>query len=98
MIVWDHEDAAASRKAAKEMVALFGVVYQPSLTSRHIAGKAIDMSISWSGTKKIKNASETEIELTVPADGSNTLLHAVGETYGVVKNVKDPPHWSDNGK
>src|SRR5262245_25718788 len=44
-IKWDHGDETKSRKAAQEMVDLFQIAYQPSLTSRHIEGKAIDMTI-----------------------------------------------------
>jgi peptidoglycan hydrolase-like protein with peptidoglycan-binding domain len=96
-IIWDHGDVARSRAGAREMVDLFGIVYQPSLTSLHIAGRAIDMNIDWSGTLSIKDASGKAVSLGAPSNGSNTALHAVGVTYGVRKLLSDPPHWSDNG-
>lgn len=97
-IVWDHGDEAKSRKAGREMVGLFQVVYQPALDSRHITGLAIDMDIHWSGPVKIVDAKGKELQLSTPSDGSNTALHSVGATYGVIKNVKDPPHWSSDGR
>jgi hypothetical protein len=97
-IVWDHGDPAASRRAAQQMVELFGVVYQPSLNSRHIAGLAIDMDIQWAGAASIRNAQGTLVTLGAPCEGaSNTELHKVGASYGVIKNIADRPHWSDNG-
>ena len=36
---------------ARAMVAAYGLAYRPSLTSRHIAGRAIDMTVSgWLGS------------------------------------------------
>lgn len=36
---------------ARAMVARYGLAYRPSLTSRHIDGRAVDMSIAgWTGT------------------------------------------------
>jgi hypothetical protein len=32
-----------------------------------------------------------------PRDGSNPELIKVGATFGVMKLVSDPPHWSDDG-
>jgi len=96
-IIWDHGDDAKSRRAAQDMVGLFGIVFQPSLTSRHILGLAIDMSITWAGTIKVRNAAGKDVALSTPADDNNTDLHAVGASYGVLKLLTDPPHWSDNG-
>lgn len=97
-IVWDHGDLQKSKKAAQEMVDLFGVIYQPSLNSRHIEGKAIDMDITWIGTLKIKNKTGQTIQIAAPCNGSdNTLLHNVGASYGIIKLVTDPPHWSSDG-
>jgi hypothetical protein len=97
-IVWDHGNPAASRQGAQQMVDLFGIVFQPSLNSRHIAGLAIDMDIQWSGAVSIRDARGTAVALGAPCEGaSNTTLHQVGASYGVIKNVADRPHWSDNG-
>jgi len=96
-IIWDHGDLAKSKAAANEMVSLFGIVFRPSLTSRHIEGLAIDMNISWSGTLAIKNKDGTAVSIEAPRDGSNTTLHKVGKSYGVIKLLTDAPHWSSDG-
>lgn len=44
-IRWDHGNDKASMRAAREMVNLFRVAHRQPLTSNHIRGKAIDMSI-----------------------------------------------------
>jgi len=96
-IVWDHGDDATSRAAAKEMLDLFDIVFQPSLTSRHILGLAVDMTISWAGTIKVKDGKGKDVPLPPPANATNPALLALGASYGVLKLASDPPHWSDNG-
>ncbi len=97
-IVWDHKNLKKSRAAAQEMVDLFHMAYIASLTSLHIKGLAIDMDISWSGTLEIENARGKKIEIGSPRDGArNDDLHDVGATYGVIKLLSDPPHWSSTG-
>lgn len=97
-IEWDHGNPAASRRAAGEMVSLFGIVHRPSLTSLHIEARAVDMTITWSGTLDIEDAGGRRHRLATPRNGNaNPGLHAVGATYGVKKLLSDPPHWSDNG-
>jgi len=98
-IVWDHGNVAASLLGARQMVALFGIVFQPALNSRHIEGLAIDMDISWSRAATVIDAKGKAIAMGAPGDGAtNTILHQVGESYGVIKNVADRPHWSDTGR
>ena len=98
-IGWDHGDLAKSKKGAQEMVELFGIAFQPSLTSLHIEGRAIDMSIGWNGTLKIKDAGGKVQEIGAPRNGeTNAALHKVGAGYKVIKLLSDPPHWSDNGR
>lgn len=74
----------------------------PALTSRHIEGKAIDMTISWTGTLSIKDAMGRTVDIsTHPKTGMNEDLHAVGATYRVIKfkgGDKDKPHWSTDGR
>jgi hypothetical protein len=99
-IEWDHGDLKKSRKAAEEMVKLFGMAHIASLTSNHIRGKAIDMNISWKGTLVITRPAPllTRIE-SRPRTGQNRELHEIGASvFGVHKLVSDPPHWSYNGK
>ncbi len=96
-IKWDHGDGAKSRAAAKEMRDLFGIVFEPSLTSRHIDGLAIDMNISWQGTIRVRDAGGATVFLSSPANGANPALHKIGASYGVFKLVSDLPHWSNDG-
>jgi len=103
-IEWVHRkrnrsiDLAASRAAAAAMVHGYDIAHRPSLTSLHIFGKAIDMSVEWDGALKIKqkNGSKKTIG-SLPRTGLNHELWAVGATYGVLKLPSDPPHWSSTG-
>jgi len=104
-IQWDHGDLAKSKAGAKEMVSGFNLAVPPksnvapSLTSNHIAGKAIDMKISWDKTKKLKIKKKDGTEVEVPWKENvnlNTALHGVGATYSVKKHTGDKPHWSHN--
>jgi hypothetical protein len=71
----------------------------PSLTSNHISGKAVDMNITWTGSKKFKQKDGKEVEVTFMSNvNSNTLLHQIGASYGVKKHTSDAPHWSHNGR
>ena len=97
-IRWDHGDLAKSKKGAKEMVDLFAIAFKPSLTSLHIEGRAVDMTIGWTGTIQVKDKTGKTRAIGAPQSGNtNTELHKVGATYGVIKLLSDPPHWSDNG-
>jgi hypothetical protein len=104
-IEWVHKkangsmDMAASRAAAAAMVDGYAIVHRPSVTSLHIFGKAIDMSIGWSGNLEIKQKNGTKkVIKSVPRSGLNHELWAVGKTYGVLKLPSDPPHWSSTGR
>jgi hypothetical protein len=101
-INWWHGNDADSRRAAQEMVNAYSIVAQPSLTSRHIERKAIDMSISWSGNLQIKKANGQSVLITSsPKDGTNRSLIEVGRSYNVVHYQPpegDRPHWSVDGR
>ncbi len=98
-IIWDHGDLRTSRRAAQAMVDLFGIRFRPSLTSNHIEGTAIDMTISWDQPIDIVDANGRTHRIDQPRSGNtNTSLHAVGATFGVNKLLSDPPHWSANGR
>lgn len=104
-IEWDHGDAAKSKAGAKEIVSGFNLatpprsVFAPSMTSNHISGKAIDMEITWKGNIRVKKKDGTEVAVDFNTDVKlNTILHSIGESYGVKKLVKDAPHWSFDGK
>jgi len=103
-IQWLHSDdqgnpdPAASTAAAAQMVAAYGIVFQPALQSLHALGQAIDMDISWEGDITIANEDgSTAVISTAPASGQNPALQQVGATYGVFKLLSDPPHWSSTG-
>jgi hypothetical protein len=97
-IIWDHKDPGRSKQGAQEMVDLFGIAFQPSLTSRHIEGRAIDMTIGWAGTIQVEDKVGRPRPVSAPRSGdTNKDLHAIGATYGVLKLASDPPHWSDDG-
>jgi peptidoglycan hydrolase-like protein with peptidoglycan-binding domain len=104
-IRWAHTDSkgnldlTASRAAAQDMADSYGLTVEPSLTSLHILGRAIDMSIEWNGNLVIPDAGGAMKTITSsPRNGGfNRDLWAVGASYGVLKLVGDAPHWSDNG-
>ena len=103
-IEWVHRkadgamDRVASRKAAAAMVKAYDIAFKPSLTSNHIAGKAIDMTVGWSGTLNVVNAKHKTVAITgAPRSGMNPALWPVGSSYGVKKLPSDRPHWSANG-
>jgi hypothetical protein len=97
-IEWVHDTVAASRAAAAVMVHAYRIAHRPSLTSLHIFGKAVDMTVRWSGTLNIKQKNGTTRAISSsPRTGLNNELWAVGSTYGVIKLPSDPPHWSSTG-
>ncbi|MEP7341315.1 MAG: hypothetical protein ABI977_26530 [Acidobacteriota bacterium] len=96
-IVWAHENEEQSRAAARNMVAAYGIAFAPALTSNHIRGLAVDMTIGWTGTLNIKDATGNVVGIGAPQSGGNPKLQAVGRSYGVIKLVSDPPHWSNDG-
>ena len=102
-IEWDHGDEKASRRAAQEMVQLFNMAHIASLSSNHIRGKAIDMTISWQGKGDLAIAVPGQAEphtiRSIPRNGAkNRELHRIGAKYGVKKLLGDAPHWSHNGR
>ena len=104
-IEWVHrnakgeKDLAASRTSANMMVNGYDIAYEPALVSRHSEGKAIDMNISWTAKElTIADAAGKDVVIkTGSKNGSNAELQKVGKSYGVIKLVSDPPHWSTDG-
>lgn len=111
-ICWVHAsapgvpDLAASVSAAQQMVRAFGIdprlKVAPALNSLHTRGLAIDMATTWNGQDiTILDADGHPVTIdTVPHDGANSQLIAVGATYGVIHlqpASNDPNHWSVNG-
>jgi hypothetical protein len=99
-IEWDHGDLESSRNGAEEMVKLFGMAHIASLTSNHIRGKAIDMTISWRDALIIRRSGRIEAKIeSGTRTGRNRELHEVAYSiFGVRKLLSDPPHWSQNGR
>jgi len=115
-ICWEHLRASTGNpnrtvatQSAQGMVNGYNIAYAPALTSRHTERRAIDMTITWSGSLSITNLNgTTNVITTLPRHGGrkidgvkysgNTELHTVGATYGLTKLVSDPPHWSDDGR
>jgi hypothetical protein len=70
----------------------------PALNSNHIAGLAIDIDITWTGTITIRARDGSTDSVPFMADvDKNVKLHAVGASYGVKKLTTDAPHWSHDG-
>lgn len=104
-IEWDHGDLAKSKAAAQEMVRGFGLAIPPqstvapSLTSNHIAGKAIDMEISWTDTLHVPRKDGKIMSVPYMVNPNiNMALIELGESYGVKKHRHDAPHWSVDGR
>jgi len=103
-IQWDHGNEADSKKGAQQMVTGFGLAVPPkssnppALTSNHISGKAIDLTIKWTGILKVKNKNGVESSIPFNANvNQNSTLHEAGASYGVKKLKSDAPHWSYDG-
>ncbi len=104
-IQWDHGSDTDSKKSAEKMVSGFGLAVPPrssnppALTSNHISGKAIDITIKWTGILKVKNKKGAEVSVPYKQNvNQNTALHSIGESYSVKKIKTDAPHWSYNGR
>ncbi len=104
-IEWVHKDAQgnklsdASKRGAEQMVEGYDIAFRPVLVSRHTEGLAIDMDISWTtAALKINDGASKAVTIKTGArNGSSPQLHKVGKSYGVIKLVSDPPHWSSDG-
>ncbi len=79
-IEWDRGDIKKSKAGALAMVTGFGLavpprsINAPSLTSNHIAGKAIDMTIKWAGKITVKNKKGSDLSLTFKSNvNTNTI-------------------------
>lgn len=91
-------DFTGAVQAAADMFGGYNIVDRPARQSKHNRGTAVDMNITWSGNLIIANKDRSIITITSsPRNGNNTDLHLIGATYGVIKLVSDPPHWSDDG-
>lgn len=99
-IDWQHLDNAGqpnrteAQTAAEAMVSGYHIRYPPAAPSdtEHNQRTAIDMTITSYESKAFTDGSGHSTTIT-----NSTQLYALGATYGVVKLVADPPHWSIDG-
>lgn len=92
-IDWTHGgDGDAAKKAAQAMRQGYGIVYPAALESRHTQRLAVDMTIRFQGAIQVRTAPGTMAAVACQGD-----LVAVGRSYGVIKLLSDPPHWSSDG-
>jgi len=103
-IDWVHRrpdgtvDRAKSKAAADEMVSGYGLTVLPSLASRHIDARAIDMSVTWTGPRTVNDAQGNSVTLPpMNAAGARAVLDRIGRSYGVMPLPGDAVHWSDDG-
>ena len=92
-IEWNHGSLEASKSAAKDMVRAYNIAYAPALGTRHYTRLAIDMTITGVIGKSVSNSNGDIVKINTSKN-----LYNVGATYGVVKLVSDPPHWSIDGR
>lgn len=100
-IVWNHPKA---KQGAQEMVDGYGIGglgVAPSLTSRHIEGRAVDAVLSWKTDITIKQKDNSmKVIKGTPRNSTHPDVIAVGATYGVIHFrpvASDKVHWSDDG-
>ena len=98
-IDWSHQgDVSDARAAAAAMKSAYEIKFPAALVSRHTQRRAIDMTISWQGTLNVIDFNGQERVITMPPrSGLNQALVDVGRSFGVIKLMTDPPHWSDDG-
>ncbi len=98
-IDWTHGHSfAAAKAAARQMMQGYQIQFPAALVSRHTQRRAVDMTIKWQGVLDVRDFNgQSHAIASGPRDGSNPQLIAVGASFGVIKLVSDPPHWSDDG-
>jgi hypothetical protein len=98
-IDWSHGGSTSSaRAAARQMMARYQIRFPAALVSRHTQRRAIDMTIGWRGALHITDFDGHAHTIDGgPRNGANPQLIRVAATFGVIKLVSDPPHWSDDG-
>ena len=91
-IEWDHGNENKSQTAARAMRDTYEIVHPPALRSNHTLGLAIDMRIAGVIGKTVKDKAGRAAKINTGSD-----LYPIGKSYGVIKLVSDPPHWSHDG-
>jgi hypothetical protein len=98
-IDWGHHgDVSEARLAAAAMKSRYEIKFPAALVSRHTQRRAVDMTISWQGTLIVRDFNGQERKIAMPPrSGLNQVIVDVGRSFGVIKLMTDPPHWSDDG-
>ena len=91
-IEWVHSTETASVAAASAMASGYGIAFPPALVSNHTRRTAIDVTVRNMIGKTIVDATGLSVNITRLSD-----LNPVGASFGVIKLVSDPPHWSADG-
>jgi len=91
-IEWVHPTENLSVAAAAAMAAGYNIVHPPALVSNHTRRTAIDVTIRNIVGHTIIDATAATVAISRLSD-----LNPVGASFGVIKLVGDPPHWSHDG-
>lgn len=92
-IDWSHGgDVLAARSAARAMMAAYGIAFPAALVSRHTQKRAVDMTVHFQGSIKVRGPDGVDHQAASQGD-----LVPVGRAFQVFKLLSDPPHWSDDG-
>ncbi|WP_428263173.1 pesticin C-terminus-like muramidase [Haliangium sp.] len=98
-IEWDHGNAAASRTAAQALVSAFHLVRQASITSNHIRGLAIDITISNLPGSITMNGRTYTTRAGASGTAAAESVAPIGRDMGVIWfGAGDRVHWSHNGR
>lgn len=91
-------DRGLAKHQAGEMVKAYGIVYPAALQSRHTQGLAMDVSITLpTRTKKVVTYKGGDGKSWRFGPTDLPSLYRFGASFGVMKLVSDPPHWSSDG-
>jgi hypothetical protein len=97
-IDWTHGgDRQKARGAAQGMMRGYQIRFPAALVSRHTQRRAIDMTIHVPAGAVIAPSGAAAITFREACDGLDPRVIAIGKSYGVIKLLSDPPHWSDDG-
>lgn len=91
-------DRAAAKAGAQAMIAGYRIAFPAALVSRHTQRRAMDVTFN------IPPAPKAPYRFRQPNGDTWSFgpldlqhLYNFGATFGVIKLVSDPPHWSDDG-
>lgn len=90
-------DIEWTKAGADEMVAGYGLAYQPAIASRHIDGLAVDMNITVPKTVVMTDGQGRTVQIQAGDGDADDDVISVGASYGVIKLRADHPHWSNDG-